>query len=370
MELADFRDYDFLTDLLQAKSPSGEETEALEVWTEKLESLKKPYGKNYKFEWYSDLIGNKGISVTGGNKIGKRKIMISAHIDEIAMIVGLIEDNGMMVLQNLAGIDRKTLPGAQVLVKGDNNCWHKGIIHKAPIHVEGKGKDADSAIKIENLKLDVGSESKDETEGDFGIHPGSLVVFERNINTTFGKNRLVGNALDDKIGVYIVGKVLEELLKSPNFDQVLEHNEIYFIACTQEESGLRGATIAAHNINPHLSIDLDVTFATDGGLVSKSKYGEIKLGKGVVIEYGQDKSRKIAQTLIDIAKQNSIKFQYGVSRCGGTNTSAIQLNAQDCETALLSIPNLSMHTQNETCDWTDINYAIELLTAAILSGRI
>lgn len=355
------RDVKFLEDLLNAKSPSGRELEATRVWESKMSEIGL-------VKAYSDNIGNSGFIL--GN--GPKKIMISGHIDEIAMMVGLIEDDGMIVLQNLAGIDKKVLPGAQVLVLSDKGNWVKGIIHKAPIHVEGKGKDADSAIKLESLRMDIGADSKKSVENDYEVHPGSLVVFERNVIPEFGENKIVGNALDDKIAVYITAMIAKELKEAADKTSGFMNNyTFYFVACTQEESGLRGATVAAHNINPDVSIDIDVTFATNGGLVSKTKYGEIKLGDGVVIEYGQDKSRRIADIMLDTYKLSSdIHIQRGVARCGGTNTDAIQLSARDCETMLLSIPNLSMHTQNETCDWRDVESAIKLVTETVFSERL
>lgn len=347
------RNVTFLKDLLLAYSPSGYEKEAMKVW-------EKSFSEPHIDQKYSDNIGNVGFKFG----LGKTKIMISAHIDEIAMMVSHIEEDGMIVLQNLAGIDKKVLPGAQLRVLTDDGDWIPGIIHKAPIHIDGRGKDSDTVVKIENLRMDIGAGKKEEVEDDYKVHIGSLVVFERNVIPEFGKNKIVGNALDDKIGVYVVRGVCEYLLDS--YDTWKDRYSIYFVACTQEESGLRGATVAAHNINPDVSIDIDVTFATDGGLVSKVKYGDIKLGAGPVIEYGQDKSRRIANIMTNVANLHNLKFQRGVARCGGTNTDAIQLNSRDCETMLVSIPNLSMHTQNETCDWRDVEDAIKIISETIL----
>ena len=70
--------------------------------------------------------------------------------------------------------------------------------------------------------------------------------------------------------------------------------------------------------------------------------------------------------MTNAATLHNLKFQRGVARCGGTNTDAIQLNSRDCETMLVSIPNLSMHTQNETCDWRDVEDAIKIIGETIL----
>jgi aspartyl aminopeptidase len=182
-----------------------------------------------------------------------------------------------------------------------------------------------------------------------GVHLGSdySVYFNSDIN--------------DKIGVYTIFKVLNDLANDENSYKLEDKFTLTILATTQEESGLRGAVRASRNINPDISIDLDVTHANDCKLFSGERFGDIKLGQGVVIEFGQDKSRRLANLFIDLAEKHDVKYQTGVARCGGTNTNAIELNTSDCETMLLSIPLLSMHTQNETMHWEDVNGTVELI---------
>lgn len=345
------KDFEFFKNLLEAKSPSSVESEAIKVWDDYMSKL------GYMYHTYEDKIGNSGWSI--GN--GPTKILFSGHLDEIAFAVSGISEDGFITLASMAGPDKKCLPGGRLLILTDENTWIPGIIQKAPIHIEGREKTIDKAIELENVKLDIGASNKEEVH-KLGIFPGSPVVFERNINLEFGENKLYGNALDDKVAVYIISQIAKNLDRSKT--EIFDKYTFIFLAGTQEESGLRGLTVAAHNINPDISIDLDVTFATDGGLISP-KYGDIKLGKGPVLESGQDKSRRILQELLKIAKEKEINIQRGFARCGGTNTNAIQLNAKDCETMLVSIPNMSMHTPNETCDWRDIEGAIKLILGYI-----
>ena len=57
-------------------------------------------------------------------------------------------------------------------------------------------------------------------------------------------------------------------------------------------------------------------------------------------------------------------------RAGGTNTSNIQKFSEDCETTLVSIPNRSMHTRVETCDWRDVQGAVDMVTNAIIKCKL
>lgn len=336
----------FLEDLLKSCSLSGYEGPGLRVF------------KEYCEKWggslvYTDKIGNTGygdLRRGGGDDL----IMLSAHIDEIGYQVVHVTDSGMLTLSKIGGPDLKVMLGSEVWV-GPNKV--PGVIGKIPIHLEEDRKSL--SLKISDLLVDVGAESKEEVE-EMGIRIGNRVGFLPNYKK-LGPNRIMSKGLDDKIGVYIVAEATKRLLGSYSLTGVVG------VATTQEEEGLRGATICSKNINPDISIDIDVTFATDEGRsgINVLEKGDIKLGKGPVIMCGPDKSERLVDIMYGIAKKHKIPYQLGVSRSGGTNTCVIQEEARDCETALLSIPNRNMHTGVEVCDMRDVQAAIDLLVETV-----
>lgn len=342
-----------LEELMNTPSPSGYEEMCINVWD-------KWMGENtHCTKEYEDKIGNSGWSI--GN--GPIKILLSAHIDEVNSRVQSISESGMISFINTGGMDKKSLIGSEVLILGDKGAI-KGVVEKKALHCESD-EEYESSGKIKDFRINVGAESKEEVE-ELGIYPGACIVYERRAIIDFGKNQVCGCGLDDKVGVYIVSQIMKNLGEAN-----MKKYTIIGLSGVQEETGLRGLTIASKNINPDISIDFDVTFSTDGDLgISKEEYGDVVLGKGGVLEYGADKSRRIAGILKDIAKTENIKFQTAASRNGGTNTDAIQLNSKDCETMLISIPNRSMHSPVEVCDWRDIESIIEMVTKAIVSEKL
>ena len=348
---------EFFKALLNAASPSGEEGPAVTIFQDFVEENVKNVNRDFwdNFNNCSYWVGSpEGVTV-----------MLSAHIDSIYMMVTEITDGGYLKIANGAGTDKKVLQGSRVTVLTEEGTQVTGVIGKSPIHIEWGQPEYDQAPKFEDLFVDLGTGSKEETE-KLGIRVGTLVIYERgNLLTDFGKdgNLVVGPDLDDKSCIYIVAEVLrridQEKLKANNV-------KLYGVALAQEESGLRGAKVATRKIDPSISIDLDVTFDTDKDLgISHAKYCDVSVGKGAVIEFGDDRSRRINNELIALAKEHNIKYQLSTTRSGGTNTAAIQENAWDCETTHVALPLRNMHTPQEIVSWEDMEACIELVKTYI-----
>lgn len=349
---------EFLKTLLQIPSPSGDEKRGISEWEKEMISA------GYKEPSYKDKMGNSGFSVGTGST----KILLSGHIDEICMAVGFITPEGYIVPKNMAGIDKKVLPGTEVIVCSSKKGDIIGTVQKNPIHIEySEEKLKNKVLEFEDLRIDIGTESKEDTLELVNV--GDLIVLGRSINLEHGENRFYGNSLDDKAGVFVVSEVMKNLMNSEKEDWKTKYT-IIGLACIGEESGLLGATRAARQINPDISIDLDVTHACNTKQFEINKYGEVYLGKGPVVEFGQDKSRRLNSILTDIAEKEGIEYQRQVSRIGGTNTKSFYLDGGDTETTLISLPLTSMHTQVETMDYRDIEGTIKLLTNTILSCQL
>ena len=342
----------FLHNLLAAKSPSGYERNATKVFNDYMYVVN---GARFEFE---DNANNAAWSVGAENPL--KVIMLSGHIDEIALQVQNIDDKGFIHFIKDGGIDPKTILGSTVTIL-TNNGEVKGVIGKQPIHIEWRNKDAkDKATEIKDMKIDVGAESKEEVL-EMGINIGDPITIN-DIPLELGKYRFSSRGLDDKIGVYITAEVLRRL------GEVGLHSvKVVGVACTQEEVSATGATIAAKRINPDISIDYDVTFATDDEYVSPNEWGDIKLGKGGAIAYGPDNHKELTQLVKSVCTHKGIPYQEFSVGSGATDTVHIKKSSSNAATMLLSIPNRNMHTQVEVCDYRDIESLIDMTVETILA---
>jgi len=348
---------EFLIKLLHTDTPSGYERLC------GIDQLQKYVNCNTK---YSDNIWNQYF-IKGYEGENALNVFISAHYDENALQVVNITKEGMLHVINLGGLDRKTIEGSWVYVISDN--WNEndtttkklipGIIGKKPIHKETK-EEREKIDEYDKILVDIGANNADEVK-ELGIHVGSVIVFKKEVNCHFGKDekKIVANALDDKIGIYCVTQAFNQI-----DEEYLKNHKIKLILgwLTQEEVGLRGAIVAGNQINPDISVDVDVTFDTSKcTAISKEKCGDIELGKGVVLEYGPHGQYVLMNDLKDIANKFAISYQEAVAKPGGNNCHAIQMNAKNCATAHLGIPQRNMHTQVEMCHWDDVLNCIDLI---------
>ena len=340
------KDYSFLYKLLQTSTPSGLEFKGNEVFAE--------YVSQFASKHITDKVGNTVYKV--GN--GATKILISAHIDEIGLKVQFIDDNGFIYVIKNGGVDLKTLFGASVKILHDDKEII-GVIGKTPIHVERRNNSENKEIKITDIKIDCGFNNKEEALKSISI--GDCVVINQPI-IQLNNSRIACKGLDDKAGVYVVAKVLERLAEVK-----LNNVEVYGATCVQEETTWNGATSLIKMINPNISIDYDVTFATDDGNVEAKEWGDVKLGNGGCIVHSPDCTPSLVKKLQDISKICHVPTQEFALGGSMTDTNPLKQFGFDVETALLSIPLRNMHTQVEVVDLNDLDALIQLTTETILA---
>lgn len=335
----------FLKDLLATPTPCGREN----IMGTKNNPFYKFLDSNDGLELFADDNYGNIIFKTIGNE-GKPKVMISGHMDEIGLQVQHIDDNGFIYFIKNGGIDKKVLLGATVSIITRNNGLVNGVIGKKPIHIEWYDDTKNKATEIKEMKIDIGAESKEEARSLVNI--GDPIII-RDIPLDLGKNRFSGRGLDDKVGVYVTAMVLDKIAK-----ENLENIQVFGCACTQEEVGGFGAASASKKIDPQISIDYDVTFATDDDYVSPNQEGDIKLGKGAAICISPDCNHELVDLATEVS--NGIDVQFFAKDSGGTNTVDIKQSSTNAQTLLVSIPNRNMHTQVEVCDYRDLDSAVEL----------
>lgn len=295
---------------------------------------------------------NKSGNVIGHKKgNGTKKIMISAHMDEIGLMVSNIDKKGLISVTNIGGFDPRTLVSQCVKILGREVV--KGVIGGKPKH-QINSKDSTKAVKLEDLKIDTGLAYEEVIKL---ISIGDVAVVDKEYLELLN-NRISGRAMDDIIGVISMYYALD-YLKNYNHEA-----DIYFVAATQEEVGCRGSITASEEVKPDIGLAVDVTFAKTPELSDV----ETQLGKGPTFSYSPSDNRKVVKELMNVAKENKIDYQLTVrASYSGTETFSMQIAGMGVATANVSIPLRYMHTSVEVIDMQDVKEVGRLLANYIMS---
>ncbi len=301
---------------------------------------------------YTDCKKTDTLTVIGTLKgaNSSRKIMLDAHIDQIAMIVTDVDQNGFITVSKCGGIDLRTLPARRVIIHGKQRV--QGVFCSIPPHLGG------GDTKFENIadfKIDtmLGDRARDI------VSVGDYVTFYTEAKPLIG-SRVAGGAFDDRAGVVCLLELAERLSKTElPFD-------VIFVLSDGEELGLRGSRTATFDIDPDEAIAIDVSFS-DAPDVSGDDCG--KMSEGAMIGVSPALDGGISRKLIDTAKKNNIPYQCEVMGSKtGTNCDVISVNKGGVKTGLVSIPLRNMHTAAEVIDLDDIVSVCDLIEKYILSG--
>jgi putative aminopeptidase FrvX len=294
---------------------------------------------------------------TAKSKTPVKRVMLAAHMDEIGFLVKFIDDNGFLRIHNLGGFDRRNLFARDVIVCAKDGDL-PGILNPAgkPIHIAEKS-DLEKIPMMREFAVDLGLPVEEVKKLVRVGDPVSLVQALRTVG-----NYVVGKALDDRSGVYILIEVLRAL-KSKSLEV-----DLFAVFTTQEEVGLRGATTSAFGVEPDIGLSLDTTLAVDTPGVARDEAVTVS-GQGValtVMDSASIATRWLLDEFVDCAARNQIQYQLNILPLGGTDGAAMQLSRSGAATLSISLPSRYVHTIQEAVHKNDLAAEIQLLTAWLL----
>jgi putative aminopeptidase FrvX len=208
--------------------------------------------------------------------------------------------------------------------------------------------------KMANFFVDVGLTGE---EAKAQIHLGDQVTMDRQLIHT--GSHLTSKAMDDRVAVF----VMIEAIKAAKSHEV----DVYAVATSQEEIGLRGAASAGWAIQPDVVVAIDITLANDiPGIPDQDQI--TRLGDGAAIKIMDSSlicNPKIVEHFRRLAEKNKIKHQMEILSLGGTDAGGIQRLHGGIPAFTLSVPTRYVHTVNETVDAGDVQACIDLMARYI-----
>ena len=258
--------FDKIRELVWCHSPSGMENEIDGLLLEQFEAL--------NVDRWQDRAGNVVARIKGQNS--ERAVAITAHKDEIGMIIKSIESDGCLQVRRLGGSFPWVYGEGVVDILGDKEVI-SGILSFGSRHVSHESPQKAQQINEPLLWEDAWVETKRSVEEltSLGVRPGTRVVVGKHRKQPFRlQDYIASYTLDNKASVAILLALAEKVINPPV--------DVYLVASAKEEVGAIGALYFTQNQTLDALIALEICpladeYPVESGvapvLLSQDNYG-------------------------------------------------------------------------------------------------
>lgn len=297
-----------------------------------------------------DRLGNILVQKKGA-ATAKRKVMLSAHMDEVALMITDIHADGTLAFDAVGGVSASAVIGRQVQV-GDKRI--AGVIGCKPVHLLSKDE-KNKPASLHSLCCDIGAGSKDAAEAQ--VRRGDIIYFCGE-PMELGDGSLMSKAIDDRFGCALLLELLQSDLPY----------DTDFAFVVQEEVGLRGAGVAAAQLDPDIAIVFEATTAEFNGTDAADRCCD--LGKGAVISFMDGRTiydKALYDLAVSLCEARDIPWQTKTKIAGGNDAGAIQSAGRGARVLAVSVPCRYLHSPLSVI-WESDAEACETLAFALVSA--
>ena len=313
-------------------------------WEDEVRDFIRTQAQPYADSIRTDAIGNLIVFKKGKKPTGN-KLLLSAHMDEVGLMVKKIEEDGTLRFSTVGGIDRRVLLGKRVFV-GEKRI--PAVVGNKPIHLTTK-EERKSVPKLDQLYLDLGAENREEAEQLVSL--GDVATFDPEC-MEFGNRMLKAKAIDDRVGCAVLLTLLKEDLPM----------DCTFVFSAQEEVGTRGAFGYAFSVKPEVALVVEGTTASD--IPGTPEHMTVCApGLGPVIPFmdgGTIYDRGLFELLRRLAEENGIPWQTKHRVAGGTDGRTIQRSRKGVRVAGVAAAVRNIHTPSSVASLSDCEEMLKL----------
>ncbi len=331
-------DYALLQKLCTAHGIAGHEDAVRELILSEIRS----YADSITIDHLGNLLVFKK-----GRQTPAKKLLLSAHMDEVGFIVTHIDKDGCLHFASVGGINNSAAFAKTVCI-GEKAV--AGVICHKPLHLL-KSEERKKAPALEDLLIDIGAKDREEAESYVSL--GDPVYFVSPYENQNG--RVISKAIDDRFGCLI----LIEMLRRP-----LAY-DMYFSFVVQEEIGLRGAKAAAYTVVPDYAIVVEATTAADVPYAEGEKR-VCCVGQGAVVSF-MDRStlydKEFYRIAMACAKEQGVKAQTKTMIAGGNDAGAIHQSRGGVRTLAVSVPCRYIHSSAGLASTEDMEAVYTVVSA-------
>ena len=281
------------------------------------------------------------------------RIMVDAHMDELGGMVRRVGSNGQLTMQMLGGWLDQALVDQRWVILGSKGPV-EAVTGIRDIHVITPTERTE-VIPRNSIFLDIGARSPAEAAA-MGIEPGDPVVPDSPFMVMNGTQNYLAKAWDDRIGCAVLVQAMQRLAKVPHA------NQIFFVATTQEEIGLRGARTASNLVKPDLGLAIEGGIANDQGGRPEETQAHLGGGPGIFLyDSSAIPNRKLVRFVEDTAKASGIPLQLDLVQGYGDDSSEMQESGTGAPTLNVVVPVRYTHAHNGIVNRGDFDKTVNLM---------
>jgi putative aminopeptidase FrvX len=337
-----------LEKLSNAAGPPGAEEPVRAIMVGEMKPLAT---EPLKYDGTGSVIAQQG-------KTGPR-IMIDAHMDELGGMVRRVTPTGFLSMQMLGGWLDQALVDQRWVIIGSKGPVH-AVTGIRDIHVITP-EERTRVFPRESVFLDVGAKSAAEVAA-LGVEPGDPVVPDSPFMVMNGTKNYLGKGWDDRIGCAVLLEAMRRTASMPHA------NQLFYVATTQEEVGLRGARAAVNVVKP------DIGIAIEGGITgdmpgARPEETQVKLGAGpgmFLYDSSAIANRKMVAFVKKTAQAKGLPLQSDLVQGYGDDSAELQTMNGGAPTINLVVPVRYTHSHNGIVNRQDFDEAVELVVSMLV----
>ena len=338
-----------LEELTNAPGPPGFEGPVREIVVREFEQL----GAAIEYDGLGSVIA------TGPGSGDGPRIMVTAHMDEVGLMVQYVRPDGFIRFKTLGGWLRQALPDQRWVIVGSAGPV-LAVSGLRTLHVT-PASERNQVWPLEQIFLDVGARSAEEVEA-MGIRPGDPVA-PWSPFTVMPNGRYAAKAWDDRVGI----AVMLEAARRISEGEIQTPNRIIWVATVQEEIGLRGAQTSVHIADPDLGISIEAGVSADYP-GARPEQAQERLGNGpgmFLLDSSMIPNTKLRDFFFDVAEEEGIPLQGDVLTGYGEDGAEIQRYDTGRPSVNITVPTRYLHSHSGIIQRSDFDYAVDLLIAVL-----
>ena len=268
-------------------------------------------------------------------KSHEKTVCVGAHLDTLGLIVRRIDDDGMIRVRNLGGINFNNIEGESVTIHTMSGKTYTGLV-ACQYHSVHVFEEAKTSVRDENtmmIILDEDVHTKKEVK-ELGIEHGDIISLEPHFTVTpngFIKSRFI----DDKACVAAVFALLKEMKEqglTPAYDT-------WFAFPHYEEIG-HGGSYVPDCVSEYVALDIAVMGGDHCGSESKVSI--------CMKDNFSPYDRELTRSLIEKAEAGGVDFVRDVFFHYGTDANAAVRAGNNIKAAAFGMGTFSSHGMERT----------------------